>query len=123
MKVFDQSLSASIRILDTGPINKKVSINKIDKLKNPWEIGVTLTLVNALLEAGVSGSAIGVITLHRAQMLELQFNLTGKAVDVSTVDRFQGKDKEIIIYSCVRWFKDSELKNNQVAIMHIRSSE
>ena len=52
---------------------------------------------------------IGVITMYRAQLLELKkkfqvsfgADIVGK-VDFNTVDGFQGQEKDIIILSCVR---------------------
>jgi ATP-dependent RNA/DNA helicase, senataxin len=52
---------------------------------------------------------IGVITMYRAQLLELKrkfravfgTDIVGK-VDFNTVDGFQGQEKDIIILSCVR---------------------
>ena len=46
--------------------------------------------------------AIGVISPYLAQTIELQMMLGWNGVEVSTVDKYQGRDKECIIVSLVR---------------------
>ncbi|NWR65059.1 ZGRF1 protein, partial [Bucorvus abyssinicus] len=91
---------------------------------NLAEVHFTVKLLQALLASGVDGSAIGVITLYKSQMSKIQNSLSGvsleafdvKAVQVSTVDAFQGAEKEVIVLSCVRTrqmgFIDSEKRMN-----------
>ncbi|XP_054997895.1 protein ZGRF1 [Sorex araneus] len=77
---------------------------------NVAEAAFTLKLIQALLAGGVAGSVIGVITLYKSQMYKLCQALSAsdvdhpdlRAVQVSTVDAFQGAEKEVIILSCVR---------------------
>jgi senataxin len=54
-------------------------------------------------------SRIGIVTMYRAQMLELKRQFQArytpeilKKIDFNTVDGFQGQEKDIIILSCVR---------------------
>lgn len=49
-------------------------------------------------------SDIGVIATFRAQVAQISTLLavTAKGVIVSTVDQFQGQDKNVIIYSCTK---------------------
>ena len=48
-------------------------------------------------------SSIGVIAPYRSQVSTLRKILTTlPPADISTVDQFQGRDKDIIIYSCTR---------------------
>ncbi|GAB0189434.1 protein ZGRF1 [Grus japonensis] len=91
---------------------------------NVAEVHFTVKLIQALIASGIEGSAIGVITLYKAQMSKIQNLLSGvhseafeiKAVQVSTVDAFQGAEKEIVVLSCVRTrqigFIDSEKRMN-----------
>nr|DBA28895.1 TPA: hypothetical protein GDO54_009181 [Pyxicephalus adspersus] len=92
---------------------------------NIEEANFTVKLIQSLIASGIQGSMIGVITLYKSQMSKI-CNLLGsmaycdpvemKAVQVSTVDAFQGAEKEIIILSCVRTrqvgFIDSEKRMN-----------
>ncbi|XP_045655089.1 protein ZGRF1 isoform X5 [Ursus americanus] len=91
---------------------------------NVAEAAFTLKLIQSLIASGIAGSMIGVITLYKSQMYKLCHLLGAvdfdhpdiKAVQVSTVDAFQGAEKEIIILSCVRTrqvgFIDSEKRMN-----------
>ena len=66
-------------------------------------------LIAELLERGIAGDKIGVITLYKAQARQiaaatqhLRFGTCKANVQVSTVDAFQGGEKEITLLSCVR---------------------
>ncbi|XP_056420937.1 protein ZGRF1 isoform X4 [Hyla sarda] len=92
---------------------------------NVEEANFTVKLIQSLIGSGVQGSMIGVITLYKSQMNKICCMLSFaavsdpshiKMVQVSTVDAFQGAEKEIIILSCVRTrqvgFIDSEKRMN-----------
>ncbi|NXX79574.1 ZGRF1 protein, partial [Urocolius indicus] len=91
---------------------------------NMAEAHFTVKLIQSLIASGIEASAIGVITLYKSQMAKIQNLVSGvhseafelKAVQVSTVDAFQGAEKEIIVLSCVRTrqigFIDSEKRMN-----------
>ncbi|XP_062055703.1 protein ZGRF1 isoform X4 [Lepus europaeus] len=99
-------------------------IERGNSFHNAAEAGFTLKLIQSLIASGIVGSMIGVITLYKSQMYKLCHLLSTvdfndpdiKAVQVSTVDAFQGAEKEIIILSCVRTkqvgFIDSEKRMN-----------
>ncbi|XP_045454263.1 DNA replication ATP-dependent helicase/nuclease DNA2 [Melitaea cinxia] len=89
-------------------------------LTNIEEACVVMGIIDALKKAGVSSTDIGVIVPYRDQMSLLRRCLNGQDVDVSTVDQFQGKDKDVIIYSCTkrdtqvgRPAKEGEVLNDQ----------
>lgn len=54
----------------------------------------------------VSASQIAVVTPYRQQMLELQRLFRGQAalseIEIATIDSFQGREKTVIVFSCVR---------------------
>ncbi|XP_072794475.1 5'-3' DNA helicase ZGRF1 isoform X2 [Vicugna pacos] len=99
-------------------------IERDNSFHNVAEAAFTLKLIQSLIASGIAGSMIGVITLYRSQMYKLCHLLSAtdfdhpnmKAVQVSTVDAFQGAEKEIVILSCVRTrqvgFIDSEKRMN-----------
>ncbi|XP_026918593.1 protein ZGRF1 isoform X4 [Acinonyx jubatus] len=99
-------------------------IERDNSFHNVAEAAFTLKLIQSLIVSGIAGSVIGVITLYKSQMYKLCHSLNAvdfdhpdiKAVQVSTVDAFQGAEKEIIILSCVRTrqvgFIDSEKRMN-----------
>ncbi|XP_076998620.1 5'-3' DNA helicase ZGRF1 isoform X3 [Tamandua tetradactyla] len=99
-------------------------IERDNSFHNVAEAAFTLKLIQSLIASGIVGSMIGVITLYKSQMYKLCHLLSTmdfdhpniKAIQVSTVDAFQGAEKEIIILSCVRTrqvgFIDSEKRMN-----------
>ncbi|KFQ20083.1 Uncharacterized protein C4orf21, partial [Mesitornis unicolor] len=117
-------------LLDWLPTLCFYSVNGVEQIErdnsfyNMAEVHFTVKLIQSLIASGIEGSAIGVITLYKSQMCKMQNLLSGvhseafeiKAIQVSTVDAFQGAEKEIIVLSCVRTrqigFIDSEKRMN-----------
>uniref|UniRef100_A0A803WFJ5 5'-3' DNA helicase ZGRF1 n=1 Tax=Ficedula albicollis TaxID=59894 RepID=A0A803WFJ5_FICAL len=99
-------------------------IERDNSFYNMAEARFTVKLIQSLIASGIEGAAIGVITLYKSQMYKIQNLLSGvhseafevKPVQVSTVDAFQGAEREIIVLSCVRTrhfgFIDSEKRMN-----------
>jgi regulator of nonsense transcripts 1 len=90
--------------VDERPFAQKTFSNRL-------EAANVKDLVNSLLEAGADPKTIGVITPYDGQRERItQALYTSKAfprkiydaVEVANVDAFQGREKEIIIISCVR---------------------
>ncbi|XP_050352951.1 DNA replication ATP-dependent helicase/nuclease DNA2 isoform X2 [Nymphalis io] len=100
-----------------------VAADKTDSdktLSNFEEACVVMTLIETLKEANVSPADIGIIAPFRDQVALLRRCLKSQDVEVSTVDQFQGKDKNVIIYSCTkrnisdgRTVKEGEVLNDQ----------
>jgi energy-coupling factor transporter ATP-binding protein EcfA2 len=65
---------------------------------NPKEVEATKTIVRRLLELGVPKEAIGVISPYRAQRSRLSEAL-GEGIEVATVDAFQGREKDVIVFT------------------------
>ncbi|XP_061299588.1 protein ZGRF1 [Pezoporus flaviventris] len=140
---YDGSLTDGISEEDRSPlldwlptlcfynVNGVEQIERDNSFYNMPEAHFTVKLTQALIASGIEGSAVGVITLYKSQMCKIQNLLCGvrtelskiKAVQVSTVDAFQGSEKEIIVLSCVRTrqigFIDSEKRMN-VALTRAR---
>nr|XP_032625623.1 protein ZGRF1 isoform X2 [Chelonoidis abingdonii] len=105
-------------------VNGAEQIERDNSFYNMAEVYFVIKLIQSLIASGIEGSMIGVITLYKSQMYKI-YNLLSavhsdaleiKAVQVSTVDAFQGAEKEIIVLSCVRTrqvgFIDSEKRMN-----------
>lgn len=96
-----------------------------NRVWNITEVEVVSKLVCTLLQCGVSSSQVGVVTPYRYQQLQIREALrqlvlpssplhgtetasqlaarpAGGEVEVHTVDRYQGRDKECVIVSFVR---------------------
>lgn len=76
---------------------------KGNRIVNNTEATIVAQLVEALLSTGVPASSIGIMTHYRSQLALLKHNLRSHPeVEMHTADRFQGRDKEVIILSLVR---------------------
>ena len=76
---------------------------KGNRIVNVTEATIVTQLVTSLLTTGVPASSIGVMTHYRSQLALLKHNLRRQTeVEMHTADRFQGRDKEVIILSLVR---------------------
>jgi DNA replication ATP-dependent helicase Dna2 len=76
---------------------------KGNRIVNPTEATICLQLVESLLTVGVPASSIGVMTHYRSQLALLKHGLRSHTdVEMHTADRFQGRDKEVVILSLVR---------------------
>ena len=71
---------------------------------NFGEADLVLQVISELKQQGMAEAAIGVISPYSAQVSEIrrQLKLTESKIEVSTVDGFQGREKEVIIISMVR---------------------
>lgn len=83
------------------PISREEA--KGSRIVNSTEATICIQLVKSLLSCGVPASNIGVMTHYRAQLSLLKDGLRQhRDVEMHTADRFQGRDKEVIILSLVR---------------------
>jgi len=102
-----RNLDDSVVILDTGStynLNVKSSDKhvKSDQVYfNIWEAGIVSRLVEVLMKAGVHARNIGIIAPYNVQ-INLLKKIIDNEVEVNTVDQYQGRDKDIILYSCTR---------------------
>jgi predicted DNA helicase len=66
---------------------------------NKAEIEYCKRIVEELKEAGFSLEKVGIITPYRAQNKHLRLEIKEKGIEIDTVDAFQGREKDIIIFS------------------------
>jgi len=76
--------------------------------ENPLEARIVKEIVEKLIEMGVKEDWIGVITPYDDQV-DLIRSLLGDAIEVNTVDGYQGREKEVVVLSFVRSNKKGEL--------------
>ena len=69
---------------------------------NPGEADIVARQVQELLTAGVAPSEIAIITPYAAQARLLRTLIGNAAIEIDTVDGFQGREKEAIVISLVR---------------------
>ncbi|OAX84971.1 hypothetical protein ACJ72_00651 [Emergomyces africanus] len=95
---------AKTRLVNTDPLEPPaIESSKGSRIINPIEATLCAQLVESFISVGIPARDIGVITLYRSQLSLLKQNLRHHPdLEMHTADRFQGRDKEIIIMSCVR---------------------
>lgn len=71
-------------------------------LHNVGEAALVVAHARALLAAGVAADEVAVITPYAAQAAAIGDALQDTAIEVDTVDAFQGREKEAILVSLVR---------------------
>ncbi|MFT7805658.1 DNA replication ATP-dependent helicase/nuclease DNA2 [Arapaima gigas] len=93
-----------ICFLDTAKVPAPELVAK-GGISNPTEAILVHCTVRLLLKAGCRASDIGIIAPYRQQLSSIS-SLLGdsafSAVEVNTVDKYQGRDKSVVIVSFVR---------------------
>ncbi|OGE48202.1 hypothetical protein PENARI_c031G03285 [Penicillium arizonense] len=105
------SPSAKTRLVNTDPIGPAaLEIAQGNRVVNHMEVFLCAQLVESFIACGIPARNIGVITFYRSQLSLLRQSLRRHIPDLEmhTTDKFQGRDKEVIILSCVR----SNTENN-----------
>lgn len=84
------------------PLSREALENGL-RITNPCEADLTTQLVESLITTGVAPTDIGVITLYRSQLALIKLSLRHHSgVEMHTADKFQGRDKEVVVLSLVR---------------------
>ncbi|QQK45891.1 DNA replication helicase Dna2, putative [Penicillium digitatum] len=99
------------RLVNTDPIGPAaLEIAQGNRVVNHMEVFLCSQLVDSFIACGIPARNIGVITFYRSQLSLLRQSLRRYTPDLEmhTTDKFQGRDKEVIILSCVR----SNAENN-----------
>ena len=109
------SLTPSSRCLflntDTLPssIANEIHSGSGNRITSPTESTLVAHLVTTLIRSGVPPSSVGVITFYRSQLALLKRDIKSHAgstaaaeIEMHTADKYQGRDKEVVILSCVR---------------------
>jgi superfamily I DNA and/or RNA helicase len=76
---------------------------------NPSEGRLVISKVQQLQEAGVAAGDIAVISPYAAQVRWLRERAPDPAIEIDTVDGFQGREKEAIVISLVRSNREGEI--------------
>lgn len=75
----------------------------MERVQNPSEAKMVLQLAETLVAAGVPQQELAVISIYRSQLRLISPGLRGTPdVEVATIDKYQGRDKECILVSLVR---------------------
>lgn len=77
------------------------------EIYNKFEINVILEILNKLVESNYSRDEIGIISPYNRQVKLLKSLSRMFKIETSTIDQFQGRDKDIILISCVKSAKET----------------
>ncbi|TVU03872.1 hypothetical protein EJB05_50585 [Eragrostis curvula] len=116
------STEPTIILIDTTGCDMEEVKDEEESTMNEGEAAVSIAHAKLLVESGVHASDIGIITPYSAQVtcLKMMRNKDAKLKDleISTVDGFQGREKEAIIISMVGFLSDHRRMN--VAVTRAR---
>lgn len=96
-------------------------------IANKGESELVATLARRLIQAGLPPESIGIITPYRAQAETIEGEPGLEGVEIDSVDRFQGREKEAILVSLTRSNQQgqigflAETRRTHVAITRARS--
>ncbi|KAI9151817.1 DNA replication ATP-dependent helicase/nuclease DNA2 [Paramyrothecium foliicola] len=95
---------ARVRFVNTDSMLPQIREEAHGKrIVNSAEVSIVSQIVESLLSVGVLDNEIGVMTHYRSQLFLLKEKLRGHVgVEMHTTDRFQGRDKEVVVLSLVR---------------------
>ncbi|GLJ21851.1 hypothetical protein SUGI_0408590 [Cryptomeria japonica] len=100
------STEPTLILIDIAGCDMEEKKDDEDSTMNEGEATVALGHAKKLVESGVNSSDIGIITPYAAQVAILKImrnkEKSLKDLEISTVDGFQGREKEAIIISMVR---------------------
>ncbi|KAL2923698.1 DNA-binding protein SMUBP-2 [Bienertia sinuspersici] len=96
----------TLLLVDIAGCDMEEKKDEEDSTLNDGEAEVAIAHAKRLVDSGVQASNIGVITPYNAQVVALKMLRSNvdklKEMEISTVDGFQGREKEAIIISMVR---------------------
>ncbi|KAM7197362.1 tripartite DNA replication factor [Rhypophila sp. PSN 637] len=120
-----------VRFINTDLLPDSREEAKGNRIVNPCEAKVVAQLVDALLTVGVPAEEIGVMTHYRSQLALLKHVVKGTLsgttastsshatagggyipspnIEMHTADRFQGRDKDVVVLSLVRSNEQSSI--------------
>ncbi|KAK4581579.1 hypothetical protein RGQ29_024970 [Quercus rubra] len=100
------STEPTLLLIDIAGCDMEEKKDEEDSTLNEGEAEVAMAHAKRLVQSGVQASDIGIITPYAAQVVLLKMLRSNedklREVEISTVDGFQGREKEAIIISMVR---------------------
>ncbi|CAL5341014.1 unnamed protein product [Camellia sinensis] len=100
------STEPTLILIDIAGYDMEEKKDEEDSRMNEGEAEVAITHAKRLVQSGVQASDIGIISPYAAQVVLLKMMRSNedklKDTEISTVDGFQGREKEAIIISMVR---------------------
>ncbi|SBS98489.1 conserved Plasmodium protein, unknown function, partial [Plasmodium ovale curtisi] len=106
IKIVYTKYDAHVNIILIRKANREIHYNS--SFINVLEANIILQICESMIKSGINPDDIGIISLFKYQTFYIQNKMKNsinyhnlKRIKVSTVDSFQGIEKEIILFSCV----------------------
>ena len=114
----DELTTTAVRFIDTSGANYTEEKEPAGpSLCNREEATLALKKVQDLMACGVTPAAIAVITPYTAQVRLLRELIKTDAVEVGSIDGFQGREKEAVVISLVRSNPEKEISSISFMIL------
>ena len=114
---FDRQPLFGIPTLSIFDLSNSIEILKNNSVCNTSESITTILLTKYLLKIGINPKEIGIISFYKSQVEIIKEGLINEKnkpiVDISTVDAFQGDERDFIIISTTRTQKTNFLESNE----------
>lgn len=106
----DELTDCAVRFIDTSGSSFEEEREAAGaSLANPEEAALAIKKAKDLIALGVRPNDIAIITPYTAQVRRLREAMDDAAVEIGSIDGFQGREKEAVIISLVRSNKDKEI--------------
>jgi ATP-dependent RNA/DNA helicase IGHMBP2 len=106
----DELTTNAVRFIDTsGSSFEEERETAGSSLANPEEATLAIKKALDLIALGVLAEDIAIITPYTAQVRALRERIDNDAVEIGSIDGFQGREKEAVILSLVRSNQDHEI--------------
>ncbi|XP_068650262.1 DNA replication ATP-dependent helicase/nuclease JHS1 [Aristolochia californica] len=83
-----------------------LEVKQSKTINNPTEAHIVAEITRELVKGGITGDEIGIITPYNSQA-NLIRQVVDASVEIHTIDKYQGRDKDCIVVSFVRSSKNS----------------
>ena len=102
-KCMNNKLEDSVVFLDTcGCADADHQKDENNFVSNYFELSIVRKITQTFAKLDLKGQQVGIITPYQKQVKLLRNAFAHDEIEVNTVDQYQGRDKEVIIFSCVR---------------------
>lgn len=107
LAVIKPGLIGAVSFLDTNLLStrfhRSLTEDGTKAPVNPCEAALTLLLAAALNKNGLSYGNVGIIAPYQSQVQYLRnFSKNHPNLEINTVDQYQGRDKDAILYTCTK---------------------
>lgn len=101
-KCLSNKIDLSVVFLDTDGKQAEHETDGNGEIYNMVEVNTILKILRHLIEKKFPVEEIGIITPYQRQVRTIREFTKRLNVEVSTIDQYQGRDKSVILISCVK---------------------